>query len=38
MTWLEEKGWPIISSVAEFWAAHVVHNETTMRYDTFNET
>ena len=37
-TFLETKGWPIVRSVAEFWAAHVVYNETTLRYDTFNET
>lgn len=37
-TFLETKGWPIIRSVAEFWANHVVYNSTTLRYDTFNET
>ncbi|KAM0788656.1 hypothetical protein ACM66B_002758 [Microbotryomycetes sp. NB124-2] len=37
-TWLEQRGYPIISSVAEFWAAHVVLNETTGLYVTLNET
>ncbi|KII91942.1 carbohydrate-binding module family 32 protein [Plicaturopsis crispa FD-325 SS-3] len=37
-TWLETKGWPIISAVAEFWASQVVYNTTTKKYDTLNET
>ncbi|KAK4055789.1 alpha,alpha-trehalase ath1 [Microbotryomycetes sp. JL201] len=37
-TWLEERGYPVISSVAEFWAAHVVLNETTGLFVTLNET
>ncbi|KAK4703450.1 hypothetical protein P7C70_g2769, partial [Phenoliferia sp. Uapishka_3] len=37
-TWLATKGWPIISSVAEFWASQVIYNATTQQYDTLNET
>ncbi|KAL8276477.1 hypothetical protein RQP46_011127 [Phenoliferia psychrophenolica] len=38
LTWLETKGWPIIQTVAEFWAGHVIYNATTLKYDTLNET
>ncbi|KAI5474838.1 glycoside hydrolase family 65 protein [Pseudohyphozyma bogoriensis] len=37
-TWLQEKGWPVISSIAEFWESFVVYNSTTGGYDTLNET
>jgi trehalose/maltose hydrolase-like predicted phosphorylase len=37
-TWLETKGWPVISSIAEFWASQVVYNSSTGMYDTYNET
>ncbi|KAK4056495.1 alpha,alpha-trehalase ath1 [Microbotryomycetes sp. JL221] len=37
-TWLEERGYPIIYDVNEFWANHVVYNETTGLYVTLNET
>lgn len=28
-TWLEEKGYPIMQHVSEFWAGHVMKNDTT---------
>jgi trehalose/maltose hydrolase-like predicted phosphorylase len=31
-TWLQARGWPIISAVAEFWASEVEYNQTTGRY------
>jgi trehalose/maltose hydrolase-like predicted phosphorylase len=37
-TWLETKGWPVISNIAEFWASQVVFNDTTHKYDTRNES
>ncbi|BGP14872.1 hypothetical protein JCM10213_003772 [Rhodosporidiobolus nylandii] len=37
-TWLEEKGWPLVQSIAEMFASFVVYNETTGKYDTYNET
>ncbi|KAG8864784.1 alpha,alpha-trehalase ath1 [Tulasnella sp. 330] len=37
-TWLETKGWPVISSIAEFWASQVVFNSSTGMYSTLNET
>ncbi|GAA5861901.1 hypothetical protein JCM8547_008590 [Rhodosporidiobolus lusitaniae] len=37
-TWLAEKGWPIVKSVADMFAQFVVYNETTRTYDTYNET
>ncbi|KAG8988480.1 alpha,alpha-trehalase ath1 [Tulasnella sp. JGI-2019a] len=37
-TWLETKGWPVISSIAEFWASQVTFNSSTGKYSTLNET
>jgi hypothetical protein len=37
-TWLKEKGWPVISKIAEFWASQVVLNQTTSSFSTLNET
>ncbi|KAJ2960828.1 hypothetical protein NQZ79_g3891 [Umbelopsis isabellina] len=37
-TWLEEKGYPIMQHVSEFWAGHVTKNDTTGTYTTRNET
>src|ERR1700692_3767724 len=37
-TWLETKGWPILSHIAQFWASQVVFNSTTTVYDTLNES
>jgi trehalose/maltose hydrolase-like predicted phosphorylase len=37
-TWLKAKGWPILSSIAEFWASQVVFDSTTQEYDTLNES
>jgi trehalose/maltose hydrolase-like predicted phosphorylase len=37
-TWLEVSGWPVISSVASFWASQVLFNSTTDMYFTLNET
>ena len=37
-TWLETKGWPVISNIADFWASQVVFNDTTQKYDTSNES
>lgn len=38
-TWLQTKGWPVISSIAKFWASQVVPSNTTRgKYDTLNET
>jgi trehalose/maltose hydrolase-like predicted phosphorylase len=34
VTWLSEKGWPIIKSVADMFAAYVVFNDTTGEYET----
>lgn len=32
--WLQEKGWPIIKSVADMFAEYVILNETTQLYET----
>ncbi|KAF9958583.1 alpha,alpha-trehalase ath1 [Mortierella alpina] len=37
-TWLEEKGYPIMKGVSEFWASHVIKDQNTGRYITKNET
>lgn len=37
-TWLQNKGWPLLSSIAEFWASQVVSNSSTGLYDTLNES
>ncbi|ORY91787.1 glycoside hydrolase family 65 protein [Leucosporidium creatinivorum] len=37
-TWLEQKGFPIVEAVGDFWAKKVNYNTTTLRYDTYNET
>ncbi|KAE9402984.1 family 65 glycoside hydrolase [Gymnopus androsaceus JB14] len=37
-TWLEVSGWPVISSVASFWASQVLYNGTSDSYNTLNET
>ena len=37
-TWLQAKGWPILSKIAEFWADQVVFDSATMKYDTLNES
>jgi trehalose/maltose hydrolase-like predicted phosphorylase len=37
-TWLREKGWPVISAIADFWVSQVVYNASTAMYDTFDET
>lgn len=34
ISWLREKGWPIIKNVADMFAAYVVLNETTNEYET----
>lgn len=34
VTWLSEKGWPIIKNVADMFAAYVVFNDTTREYET----
>ncbi|KAG0237760.1 Six-hairpin glycosidase-like protein [Mortierella sp. GBAus27b] len=36
--WLAEKGYPIMKGVSEFWAAHVVKDNSTGAYHTKNET
>ncbi|KAM0746041.1 hypothetical protein T439DRAFT_369600 [Meredithblackwellia eburnea MCA 4105] len=37
-SWLKAKGWPVIEGVADFWASQVVHNASTGKYNTYNET
>ena len=37
-TWLQNKGWPLLSSLAEFWASQVVLNSSTGLYSTLNES
>jgi hypothetical protein len=37
-TWLNAKGWPILSNIAEFWASQVVFDNATQKYDTLNES
>lgn len=34
VSWLREKGWPVIKNVADMFAAYVVLNETTKEYET----
>lgn len=34
LSWLAEKGWPIIKKVADMFAAYVVHNTSTGKYET----
>lgn len=34
VSWLREKGWPVIKNVADMFAAYVVHNEITEEYET----
>ena len=37
-TWLQNKGWPLLSSLADFWASQVVLNGSTGLYSTLNES
>ncbi|KAF7971069.1 hypothetical protein HWV62_22127 [Athelia sp. TMB] len=37
-TWLEARGWPVLSAIAELWASQVVLNKTSGAYGTVNET
>ncbi|KAL7940181.1 glycoside hydrolase family 65 protein [Trichoderma barbatum] len=34
LSWLSEKGWPVIKKVADMFAAYVVHNVSTGKYET----
>ncbi|GAA6008844.1 hypothetical protein JCM11491_003805 [Sporobolomyces phaffii] len=37
-TWLEEKGWPIVEAVSDMFASFVQYDNSTGKYNTYNET